>query len=270
MDNTIESLLTAMWHDYLKLAPDAQSIHDLFAAENNDIVINDHIALRTFNLPEVSLSVIAKPFTDNGYVEGGDYHFPTRKLYAKHFQHPDLELPKVFISELLVEQLTDRARAIVNDLVNQIDPTLTQQLDFCCSGRPWTIDTHTYEQLLHESEYAAWVAALGYRANHFTVSINHLSSLQDIHDLNRKLQHNGHILNDAGGLVKGSPDVLLEQSSTMAKNVTVEFSDGVREIPGCFYEFAKRYPTDDGSLYQGFVAASADKIFSSTDTNART
>ena len=268
MDNRIQSLLQAMWEDYLELAPDAQSIHDLFAKNNNGTVINDHIALRTFNLPEVNLSVIARTFLEYGYKEGGEYEFPARKLFAKHFQHPDPELPKVFISELLVDELSETARQHITSLVSQIKPEATQSPFFCCSGRPWQLDTKTYDELLAESEYAAWVAALGYRANHFTVSINHLSEPDDIFTLNSMLQKHGYILNDTGGLVKGSPDVLLEQSSTMAKKVTIEFSDGVREIPGCFYEFAKRYPTSDGTLYQGFVAASADKIFTSTHTKA--
>ncbi|MGB6140662.1 MAG: DUF1338 domain-containing protein, partial [Pseudoalteromonas rhizosphaerae] len=38
-------------------------------------------------------------------------------------------------------------------------------------------------------------------------------------------------------------------------------------VPSCFYEFALRYAKPDGELYTGFVAASADKIFEST--NAR-
>ena len=266
MDNTIESLLTAMWVDYLQLAPDAQSIYDLFAADNDGEVINDHIALRTFNLPRVNLNVIARPFLEHGYVDGDEYEFPARKLYARHFQHPDPALPKVFISELLVEQLSDKAQEIINNLVSQINSDQITHPCFCCSGRPWDISISEYETLLEESEYAAWVAALGYRANHFTVSINHLKSLDDIHQLNSKLQKQGYILNATGGLVKGSPDVLLEQSSTQAKSVDVAFSDGKKTIPGCFYEFAKRYPTSDGSLYQGFVAASADKIFTSTHT----
>ena len=268
MDNAIESLLSAMWTDYLQLAPDAGGIYKLFAADNDGEVINDHIALRTFNLPKVNLNVIASVFLDNGYVEGGEYQFPARKLYARHFQHPDPTLPKVFISELLVEQLSEPTQAIINDLVSQITPEQLANPYFCCSGRPWSISIEQYEQLLGESEYAAWVAAFGYRANHFTVSINHLNSLDDIHQLNSKLQKHGYILNATGGLIKGSPDVLLEQSSTLAKAVEVEFSNGKKAIPGCFYEFAKRYPTSDGSLYQGFVAASADKIFTSTHTRA--
>ena len=165
----------------------------------------------------------------------------------------------------LVEKLSEPSQQIIKSLVDQVSPASTQSPFFCCSGRPWQLDIETYEQLLRESEYAAWVAAFGYRANHFTVSINHLSEPNDIHQLNALLQKEGYILNDTGGLVKGSPDVLLEQSSTMARKVSVSFSDGELEIPGCFYEFAKRYPLPDGTNYQGFVAASADKIFTSTN-----
>ncbi len=37
------------------------------------------------------------------------------------------------------------------------------------------------------------------------------------------------------------------------------------QVPSCYYEFAKRYKDAKGKLYQGFVAASADKIFESTN-----
>ena len=52
----------------------------------------------------------------------------------------------------------------------------------------------------------------------------------------------------------------------MADKVVVNFTDGDVEIPSCFYEFARRYPMDNGQLYTGFVAASADKIFESTNS----
>ncbi len=52
----------------------------------------------------------------------------------------------------------------------------------------------------------------------------------------------------------------------MADKVPVTFIEGTEIIPGGFYEFAKRYPMGNGELYTGFVAASADKIFESTDS----
>lgn len=51
----------------------------------------------------------------------------------------------------------------------------------------------------------------------------------------------------------------------MADKIAVVFSDTTVEIPSCFYEFALRYPKANGELYTGFVAASADKIFESTN-----
>ena len=45
----------------------------------------------------------------------------------------------------------------------------------------------------------------------------------------------------------------------------VEFADGGLTVPGCYYEFTRRYPLASGDLFQGFVAKSADRIFQSTD-----
>ncbi|MCK5469078.1 MAG: DUF1338 family protein, partial [Cyclobacteriaceae bacterium] len=56
-----------------------------------------------------------------------------------------------------------------------------------------------------------------------------------------------------------------EQSSTIAYNKEISFSDGNYLIPACYYEFALRYPQSDGNLFRGFIAGSADKIFESTD-----
>ena len=262
---TIHQMLDAMWQDYLLLTPDAKPVYELFAAMNDGIVINDHIALRTFNCDKVCLEKMARPFIEAGYVAGGDYDFPAKKLSAIHFQHPDDRLPKVFISELRVEELSEPAQIIIHSLMEQIPAKLVEQQEFCYSGRIWDITEAEYRLLAQESEYASWVAAHGYRPNHFTISINHLKSHQDIHSVNRLLLDQGYQLNDSGGLVKGSPDELLEQSSTKAKPVHVKFSDDALTIPGCYYEFALRYPQADGKLYQGFVAASADKIFESTN-----
>ncbi len=150
-------------------------------------------------------------------------------------------------------------------LDDQVNPALTGEVDFLFSGRPWDLSFSEYIELLQVSEYAAWTAAFGYRANHFTVSINHLLTFFEIESLNAFLQDQGFRLNQSGGLVKGTPEQLLEQSSTLADMVHVEFSDTEHTIPGCFYEFAKRYPQSNGRLYQVFIAASADKIFESTD-----
>ena len=97
------------------------------------------------------------------------------------------------------------------------------------------------------------------------VFVNHLKKYSDLETLNDFLKAKGFKLNTSGGEIKGTPQVFLEQSSTLANSVKVEFTDSKREIPSCYFEFAKRYPLASGELYQGFVAKSADKIFESTN-----
>ena len=174
-------------------------------------------------------------------------------------------MPKVFISELRVEEFSAAAQTIIAKLIEQLPDDVSDRTDFLYSGRLWEISSGDYQTLLAESEYAAWLAAWGYRANHFTVSINHLENYNDILTVNSTLKASGYALNTNGGEVKGDEEVKLEQSSTLADKAPVAFTDKTMEIPSCFYEFAKRYPLANGKLYTGFVAASADKIFDSTN-----
>lgn len=266
MQTDRDTLFQNLWEHYCEVTPSAQRIHGLLDSSQGKSIVNDHIALRTFNLDKVNLEKLAAHFETLGYRQGGEYHFDAKKLYARHFEHPDPTAPKVFISELLVEQCSETLQAIVHGLTDGMDPSVVTDSQFLCSGRHWSLDYATYQALLEESEYAAWLAAWGYRVNHFTVSVNHLSQFRTLTEVNQTLKDEGYRLNSSGGEIKGSPEALLEQSSTLADRADVDFSDQTASIPSCFYEFALRYPTPDGRLYSGFVAASADKIFESTDS----
>ena len=261
---SIEQIFENMWQDYLALNPDALKIFELFSQK--DKVVNDHVAFRTYGLPGLRVEDIAQPLIEAGYEEVQEYDFEKKKLRAKHYAHPTM--PLIFISELKVEEFSREAQILIKQLASQVDLNQVKSQDFLYSGRPWTIVSDVYERLLEESEYAAWVAAFGYRPNHFTVSINDLEQFETINEVNQFVKDNGFELNTSGGEVKGSADALLEQSSTMANSVEVTFADKKVTLPSCFYEFALRYPTASGELFKGFVASSADKIFESTDTKA--
>jgi len=261
----IETVLENMWQDYLLLNPEAQRVVDTLLSEGESIV-NDHIALRTFNVGSVALDECAKPFLAMGYEEKDTYFFDAKKLRAKHYEYAaDPSIPKIFISELLVNEFSDELHDVVSSLVACVSADQVQAPHFFYSGRPWNVSSSQYETLLTESDYGAWMAAIGYRTNHFTVSVNHLKKYSDIQTLNHFLKSKGFKLNGSGGEIKGSPHVFLEQSSTLANSVKVEFTDGKKPIPSCYFEFAKRYPLNSGVLYQGFVTQSADKIFESTN-----
>ena len=257
-------LFEKLWTDYTDLNPEAHKIFRLLS-DQHETVLNDHVAFRTFNLPKIGISVLAKPFIDLGYTEKKDYIFKEKKLFAKHYEHSDLNLPKVFISELELEKTSSALQQIIKTHFTGFDYSITSKSDFLYSGAPWKKSFKTYEELYKESEYAAWVYAYGFRANHFTVNVNQLKKFNDLPKLNNFIKTNGFQLNQSGGEIKGTPEEMLEQSSTMAKDVAIDFEDGKHKIPACYYEFAKRYPGQDGKLYQGFIAKSADKIFESTN-----
>ncbi len=261
---TFDDLLYKLWDDYATLNPQARAIHNLLQARGERIV-NDHIALRTYDDPRVSIDRLARAFEKVGYTRQEEYDFEQKKLFARHFEHDDPNQPKVFISELQLAKCSDALRAKVAALLDQLPGDQMQRDDAPVAGRSWDLSFADYEALAAESEYAGWVAAFGFRANHFTVFVNALTTFESLQALNTCLKQNGYALNDSGGEVKGSPDVFLEQSSTLADQVEVKFSDGTHVIPACYYEFARRYPLPSGELFQGFVAKSADKIFESTD-----
>lgn len=266
MSEAVVKFFDHLWQDYIQLTPSAAKVHDLLG-KGHDIV-NDHVAFRTFNIAPINLTALAQHFTALGYEAKGDYRFEQKKLVAKHFEHSDPKLPKIFISELCVEQCSPQLQDIVKKLVEQVPAAAVSAPDFMYSGTHWQVSSADYEVLLEESEYAAWMAAFGFRANHFTVNVNELPDYEDLEQVNTTLKQAGFRLNTSGGEIKGSREVMLEQSSTLADHVAIQFSDAEKLIPSCFYEFAKRYEQAPNQLYTGFVAASADKIFESTNANS--
>ena len=153
-------------------------------------------------------------------------------------------MPRVFISELKVGEFPRCwCREDQIPASSQIPSDLPRRPDFPIAGSPWQVSFADYETLRAHSEYAAWMAAWGFRANHFTVLVNALKSFSSLGELNEFLKKNGFKLNASSSEIKGSPQVYLEQSSTLADEAEVRFLDGSYRVPACYYEFA---PVPDG------------------------
>ncbi len=255
------------WDDYSSQNPSAKRIFDLFTAQGEEVE-HDHIALRTFNDPRMSIDKVARIFTDNGYEERGTYDFKVKKVFGKHFEHrTDPAAPKVFISELLLNQFSDYLQDTIGAKLDSLPDEAYKDPLMVFSGSLWgKISFETYNKLREESEYAAWTLVYGYRANHFAIKVNTLKHFNSLQHVNTFVKNNGYLMNSSSGSeIYGAPEELLEQSATKAEKRPVPFTDGIYEIPSCFYEFTLRYPDTDGKLYPGFKAANADKIFESTN-----
>lgn len=261
----MQKIFQPLWEDYVRRNPHVKEVHDLFVARGEN-VINDHIALRTFNDPRIGVDRLANYFIKHGYKEKNTYDFPVKKLFAKHYEHSDPKAPKVFISELILGKFSPELQKIIHQCIDKIPETVLKSEQLINAGVPWApLDFDIYKKLLDESEYAAWMYAFGFCVNHFTVNVNELKTFSGLEEVNEFLKSNGFKLNNSGGEIKGTPKDYLEQSSTLAGDIEVKFTNKTQRIPSCYYEFAKRHRMPNGELYTGFVAASADKIFESTD-----
>ncbi len=74
---TPDVLFESLWQDYIqRLCPSAAKVHQLL--QEDEALINDHIALRTFNVEPLGIETLAKPFLAAGYKACGDYVFESK------------------------------------------------------------------------------------------------------------------------------------------------------------------------------------------------
>lgn len=294
LNQTLDSILEGLMKRYRERVPDVQAIVDClienrFIQKSSDIE-NDHIAFRTLGVPHLGIASLEQVFLHLGYQRQDSYSFPEKKLNAFWYSPPSHQYPRIFISELRIEDVSPQAQSIIHKYTNEVvvDPIHSLDLDDGLAvdrflHRPlWrTPPWHDYQVLSRESEYAAWVIYNRYYLNHFTVSVHNLPpSVSTIEQFNKFLESNGFILNDSGGKAKISRDGFLIQSSTVAKMVDADFLDDQgrtvqKRIPGSYVEFAERRILPEFQHLQsaqimrehrreGFEAANADRIFEST------
>ncbi|KAI3733602.1 hypothetical protein L6452_13046 [Arctium lappa] len=291
-DSFFRNVLSSMEQVYLNKNPTAKSIVELVRSADVDRICYDHIAYRTFGVNAYGIESMSKFFMDFGYSQQEELRFPQKKLKALWFSPPNFTsvnggggggvhgpLPRIFISELLVDQMSVKAQEIIRKYVELSGAGYKHApISSAIGCLPWPKPSHTeFQQLASESEYAAWTLVNGYSVNHVTISTHRLKSrLKNIKNLNQFIEENGFKLNSEGGVLKVSPDALLLQSSTVADSIPFEFSDGFKNsVPGSYIEFAERLvlpeyrdlPEDkieEIHRRDGFEVGNADKIFEST------
>ena len=290
---TLEQVLDGLMRRYRERVPDVGHIIDAMIREGiiskAEDIENDHIAFRTMGVPQLGIRSLEKIFLHYGYERRDAYFFEAKKLNAFWYHPPRNDLPRIFISELRVEDLSPEAQAIIRSYTDEVtsDPVDALDLDdavavdaFLHQGL-WRVPTWAdFERLASESEYASWVIYNRYYLNHFTVTIHNLpEGYNTIATYNAFLERNGFKMNNSGGTIKTSPDGKLLQSSTVAEMITATFANDEQHlISGSYVEFAERRPLDAFAHLpaselrrehrrEGFEAQNANRIFESTYTS---
>lgn len=289
-EDKLHQVLNGLMMRYKERVPDVAGIFQAMIKEriitDPSEIENDHIAFRTMGVKFLGIQSLEKIFLHYGYKRMDHYYFPEKKLDAYWYSPINPKDPRIFISELRVQDLSPNSRSIIRNYTDEVKSDPADQLDlnnalavdeFLHSGL-WRLPSwEDYSTLADESEYAAWTIYNRYYLNHFTISVHNLKEgYNSIADFNNFLEKYGFILNDSSGKIKQSPDGGLLQSSTVAHMINATFADNEQHrIPGSYVEFAERrvlpefvhLPQSEvrrEHRREGFEAANADKIFEST------
>ena len=288
-----------LWLDYRCRVPYARLYQEMIE-ESQGIFANDHIAFRSLQFsvegPHGTLNLgipyLEEMVTRLGYKRAGDYEFPEQHLFARHYAPPtssELELPKLFISELTVDSLPSQIASLIRDAVSW-DSTLDQSLwgslppfnemssDQVLShlqsrfSRIWSPPfKSTVETVNQISQYGAWVLLHGYSVNHFTGFINrhHSGSFPTLEATAQALAQMGVPMK---ATIEGSQASGLRQTATQAIVESVMVKDSETEEisqmpwPYAYFELAERYPMEPNSphLFEGFLTQQAKQLFEMT------
>lgn len=295
----VNQIWQELWQEYLERVPYARAYLKMITDAGGKVA-NDHIALRslhldlsingqTINLGIPFLAAIIERF---GYKLGGEYLFPATHLYARHYYHPhsaELNLPKLFISELIVAELPENIQTLIYQIVQTVSPVyleryqqISQQIPDNFSAkqiftRPWQPASFSQIQTINQiTQYGAWVLLHGYAVNHFTAYVNQQNTSQypDIQTTANGLKNLGIPMKAS---IEGSIEVGLRQTATHAVSENVPVIDDITNqeilIPWtyAYYEIAERYLISDPSgkvkLFDAFLGANAQHLFEMTRVN---
>jgi hypothetical protein len=286
-------ILDGLFATYSERVPNVRKITSEMVkkgmVKDQNEIINDHVAFRTMGVENLGIASFEKIFLAHGYEKRDFFHFKVKKLDANWYSPPAPDLPRIFISELKVDLLSEKVKkiirkytdSVISDPVDHINLNNAEGVSSFFQNPLWELPSiEDYEALLAESEYAAWVIYNRYYLNHYTISVHDLPDAYcSLERFNEFLKSIGIVLNSSGGEIKTSKDKLLRQSSSVANKVVANFSGNkTREIAGSYIEFAERgvlkqfthLPKSKITREQrreGFETGNADRIFESTFTS---
>lgn len=294
----LAELFDTLWERYRQRVLHVRTYEQVIAAAGATFD-NDHIAFRTIASQNQfsGIASLSRIFEALGYRAAGCYQFEDKHLNAVHFQHPNGQFPKLFISELQSWKLSSAGRQTIRCSVSNHRPLINEEtlvalhhLRAGTSGSPtsllqtvvsqihdlpWSLpEKNDVVEINKESQYAAWVLVHGYNVNHFTSLINShgVESLNDIEKTIAALQQAGVPVKAE---IEGARGSKLRQSATAAAVIDVPVLDQGHETTMswtyAYFELAERGVITDPETgtrgrFEGFLGSQATQLFEMTRT----
>ncbi|MEH2246167.1 DUF1338 domain-containing protein [Nostoc sp.] len=288
-----------LWQEYSTRVNHARTYQQMITTAGGTVA-NDHIAFRSlrllvdspqgqFNLGIDHLGQLAEAL---GYMVAGEYNFAQTHLYARDYRHPQQEefnLPKLFISELIVDELPANIVQLISKTVSSIQYELTSPLTLLQKDgniettakqlqqvftRPWQPpQRYVVEEVNQVTQYGAWVLLHGYGVNHFTGYVNGQNT-PEYPDIDTTASGLANLGVPMKAEIEGNIACGLRQTATQAvtEMVTVldDNSGAEIQIPWtyAYYEIAQRYLVEVESggqvLFDAFLGSNAQQLFEMT------
>lgn len=291
-------LYLLLWQEYSARVSYAHTYEQMIVGAGGTVT-NDHIAFRSLRMnvdsPQgmvnLGIDYLGQLAEALGYEAASEYTFDETHLYARHYRHPqqeEFDLPKLFISELVVDELPKNVTQLIHQTVANVN-LLNWQTLFSTSHtdvehlakqlhnvftRPWQLPRRSVvEEVNQVTQYGAWVLLHGYAVNHFTGYVNRQNTPEypDIETTARGLANLGIPMKAE---IEGDVITGLQQTATQAvtEMVTVcDDSTGAEiQIPWtyAYYEIAQRYmvEVEPGKqvLFNAFLGKNAQQLFEMT------
>lgn len=282
-----------LWKDFI------QDIPRFYGVFKNKLPALDHFAIIDLSGSNCGISYLQNILERIGFEKRGSGFLSEKANDFIWLAEPNVEkkpadliLPQVVIADFRSDMLSKRNQEIINKYASQTAPFDFEYLDRLLSKqteenqlkaaefifsylkqRPWNLPTvDEFNSVSDENQLIAWVLALGRKVNHFGVNISLLGEFQSLAEFNRKIaSENGFLLNNQNGEIKGNKAVMLQQSSSIGQEITVQLKDGEIKLHDSFLEFVWRFsnkssPKLFGDYYMNFIPEHADNIIESLYT----
>lgn len=215
--------------------------------KHNKRVFHDHLAFRTVSYERCNTLYLSRELEALGFYPAESYQCSPRHLTLTSFHHPGHDYPGILISELDLQGLNEQTQNMIMDLIYKSD----QQS--ILGTRPWPLPSiASYQHFMKENPFLAWFSLFGLASSYWSVDINQLDRQNDMSKLIKLIVEEGYPLDNNDGLVKGSPERLMEQIITLQDQVEFTFADGQQlKTASGNYRFSLRYKTPAGKLYKG-------------------
>ncbi|TLY48309.1 MAG: DUF1338 family protein [Gammaproteobacteria bacterium] len=295
-----KNIFSQLWENYKTHLVEIDIIQNYFQRHFQEDLVLDHFAIIDLPGPNTGMDTLSCLFSYLGYIVRGQAYLIEKqnnfRWLSEEVGPETLAIdapPQIVVADFRREALAPQVLTIVDHYASFTQALDIEQLKFWhhrilqqdklaadelsafilkyLQSRDWPLPTlKEYEIVKNHNELLAWVLIMGRQINHFAWGMHLSKGFTQLKSYNQFLSSTLKIsLSNKGGMIKGSINKGIEQSSTQPATKFIKLVDGVIDLPDRFIEFVWRYPTKKGEnklwhdYFTGFVADNANRVVES-------